>query len=198
MNVLLQVENQKGVEVCFEPSLEECFLARASNDTSTPNLTPVTISSYSKDENVLNSSIAKTRIQISSVPKGFCQYLFDRKKAGVIKFRDTILYVLPPNNRNDLTLPCISPSTSSTAPSHLKQVALTPVEEFPKSVHASSIATKISAPPTSSTPVAGGGIGGDAFFSSLLNKVQVTPSTSSLRICVVEEYRYNRIDFEEI
>ena len=198
MNVLLQVENQKGVEVCFEPSLEECFLAKASNLVSTPNLTPVTISSYSKDENVLNGSIAKTRIQISSVPKGFCQYLFDRKKAGVIKFRDSVLYVLPPKNRDDLTLPCISPSISTTAASHLEQVALTSVVEFPKSVSASYITTKITAPPTSSATTAGGGKGGDAFFSSLLNKVQVTSSTSSLSICMVEESRYNRIKFEEI
>lgn len=200
MNALLQVENEKGVEVCFKPSLQECFIAKDAHAAPTSNLTSVTITSYSKDENVLNGSIAKTRIQITSVPKGFCQYLFDRKKAGVIKFCDIILYVLPPKSRNDSTLLCISPSVPVAALNHLEQNTLLPVlgtsnpgsTSFirPSTSSSSSASTAKSSSESAvdnKTAVAAGGKGGDDFFSSLLNKVRLTPS---FEISIIEGYYF--------
>ena len=112
MNALLHVEKEKGVEVSFSPSLQDVFCTEGPT-TADSKLTNITVTSYSKDENVLNGSISKSKLEISCVPKAFCQYLFDRKKAGVMKFGDIVLYVLPPKNRTDLILTCISPTPSS-------------------------------------------------------------------------------------
>ena len=194
MNALLQVENEKGVEVLFNPPIEVCYPSQElPRDSSTESRKLVIISSYTKDENILNSSMARMRTQISSVPKGFCQYLFDRKKAGVIKYSfhssktdqsNIILYVLPPKNREDTHLSCISATASESASC---AVSRSLCQNASSSSSSSISATSSSASVPKNVPTVSGGVSknvppapalkGDDFFSGLLNKVS-TMSTS--------------------
>jgi hypothetical protein len=186
MNALLHVENEKGVEVCFSPvSLDECFSIKGSASAGDSKLKHVTISSYSKDEKILSGSIARTSMQISSVPKGFCRYLYERKKAGVINYGDITLYVLPPKNPDDTVLSCISSSLSAvtnyaekTAPSSSSSDSQNRISSTSTSSDASS--SSVTAAPKKST-VSVKAAKGDDFLSSLLNKMQ---STSKLRTAV--------------
>jgi hypothetical protein len=172
MNVLLHVEKEKGVEVTFEPSLNDCFPNTNNGTTSELGLIPVSITSYSKEENVLNGSIGRMKMKISSVPKGFCQYLYDRKKAGVISYHKSLLYVLPPKNREDDYLFCI---TATPAPNTLKDAdSVAPAEtQIETTSTSSSSATKSSGAATAPKveKQASEGKKGDDFLSSLLSKV---------------------------
>lgn len=172
MNVLLHVEKEKGVEVTFEPSLNDCFPHTNNATTSEPNLIPLAITSYSKEENVLNGSVGRMKMKISSVPKGFCQYLYDRKKAGVISYNNSLLYVLPPANREDDYLFCI---TATLPPRSFKNAdSVTPAEtRIETTSTSSSSVTKSSSAATApkSEKQATDGKKGDDFLSSLLSKV---------------------------
>lgn len=173
MNTILHVENEKGVEVTFSPPLHKVFAVKEPQNSE---LVSVTISSYSKDEKVLNGSIAKTRMQIFCVPQGFCRYLYDRRKAGVIKYGDITLFVLPPKSPEDTILSCIcatstsnrhdekgSPSSSLLDQAKTKTIA-------PSSNSSSSSSSSKSTAPSSSKP-ATTAPKDDDIMSMLLNKV---------------------------
>ena len=173
MNAILQVEKEKGVEVAFKPALEECFptLEIAVTTVQTTKLATVIINSYSKEENVLNGSIGSIKMELSAVPKGFCQYLHDRKKAGVISYGNRTLYILPPKTREDTVLICIcvGPTggvglSSSASLSHSKGTLL--------SSSSSSTGTQPTAHASKSTSQAPVVKKGDDFLSSLLDKVR--------------------------
>jgi hypothetical protein len=172
MNTILHVENEKGVEVTFSPPLHKVFAVKEPQNS---RLISVTISSYSKDGKVLNGSIAKTRMQISCVPQGFCRYLYDRRKAGVIKYDDLTLYVLPPKSPEDTILSCIcatsasndhdekgSPSSSLLDQSKTKTIAPS------SNSSSSSSSSKSTAPPSSKPTITAPK---DDIMSILLNKV---------------------------
>ena len=167
------------MEVAFKPSLEECFptLETAVAPVQTTKLATVIISSYSKDENVLNGSNGSVRMEVSSVPKGFCQYLHDRKKAGVISYGNRTLYILPPKTREDTVLICICAGPtggiglSSSSSSSQSRCTLS-------SSSSSSTGTQPTAPASKSTGQAPVVKKGDDFLSSLLDKVSSLHSIS--------------------
>lgn len=172
MNALLHVEKEKGVEVTFDPSLDYCFPNKNNVTTLELKLIPVIISSYSKEENILNGSISRMKMKISSVPKGFRQYLYDRKKAGVISYCNSTLYVLPPKNREDDHLFCITATQPPFALNNADSVAQAETHFEIASTSSSSV-TKSSS--VASAPACekqtSGAKKSDDFLSSLLSKV---------------------------
>lgn len=166
MNAILQVENEKGVEVTFNPPLDKCFSLKESQNSK---LISITISSYSKEDKVLNRSIAKTTMQISCVPQGFCRYLYDRRKAGVIKYGDVTLYVLPPKSPDDTVLSCISSTFALNSFSEKGSSSSSSIDKTVATSSTSSSSSSNSTAPSSSK--AAMTVPKDDFLSSLLNKV---------------------------
>lgn len=196
MNALLHVEKEKGVEVLFSPSLQDAFCI-VGPITVDSRLTSITVSGYSKDENILNGSISKSKLEISCVPKAFCQYLFDRKKAGVMKFGDIVLYVLPPKNRTDLILSCISPTPSSKLSKASQGVASSSSSSSGVSSDQngkSSSTTNSKNIPSAPAPVPTA-VKGDDFLSSLLNKVITSTLFEGLTLVYMHEIRLYDIEF---
>ena len=169
-NALLHVEKEKGVEVLFRPALNEYF--GSSNNSK---LTSVTIESYSKENNILSHSSSSTKMEIDNVPKGFRQYLYDRKKAGVIVYKGSTLYVLPPKNRDDTVLAwftAVKPNRAdydtdqASSPSLLSRSSSV---AKPSSSSSSNTTTTMTATSQTAPPPSNSKNDGD-FLSSLLNK----------------------------
>lgn len=182
MNALLHVEKEKGVEVLFRPALDEYFGSTELSGQSPSILTSVTIESYSKDSHILSGSGSSAKMEIENVPKGFRQYLYDRKKAGVISYKGSTLYVLPPRNRDDTVLAWSTPVKSNRI-DHSSDQASNPSVQSRSSNDAkssSSSSTKASsvmmAPSQIAPPPPNSKNDGD-FLSSLLNKVCVMGRT---------------------
>lgn len=173
MNAILQVEKEKGVEVSFKPALEECFPSSEAAVTTvqTSKLATVVINSYSKEESVLNGSIGSIRMEVSSVPKGFCQYLHDRKKAGVISYGTRTLYILPPKTREDTVLTCVCAGPTGGV-GLLSSASLSQPQNTVSSSSSSSTGAQPTAAASKLASQALVAKKGDDFLSSLLDKVR--------------------------
>jgi hypothetical protein len=178
MNALLHVEKEKGVEVLFRPALEEYFTCSKLDKQPSSPLISVTIESYSKESHILSGSGSSVKMEIENVPKGFRQYLYDRKKAGVISYQGSTLYVLPPRNRDDTVLTWFTAVKSNHTEPSADQTINPSVQNNSNSVSktSSSSSTKTpavtAAPSQTVQPPSNPKNDGD-FLSSLLNKARV-------------------------
>ena len=176
MNALLHVEKEKGVEVLFRPALHEYFGCSNLDKQSPLNLTSVTIESYSKEIHILSSGGSSAKMEIENVPKGFRQYLYDRKKAGVIIYQGSTLYVLPPRNRDDTVLTWFTAVKSKHADLSNDQPSNPSLQSHSINVAKSSSSSSMRAPASmtapsqTALPSSNSKHEGD-FLSSLLNKV---------------------------
>lgn len=179
MNALLHVEKEKGVEVLFRPALEEYFTFSKLDKQSSSALTSVTIESYSKESHILSGSGSSVKMEIENVPKGFRQYLYDRKKAGVISYQGSTLYVLPPRNRDDTVLTWFTAVKSNHTDPSADQTINPSAQNSSNTVAKSSSSSSTKAPAVTAAPSQTAqqpshpkNDGGD-FLSSLLNKARV-------------------------
>ena len=91
-----------------------------------------------------------------------------------MKFGDIVLYVLPPKNRTDLILTCISPTPSSQHSKASQGVASSSSSGVSSDQNGKSSSTTNSKNiPSAPAPVPTA-VKGDDFLSSLLNKVNTS------------------------
>ena len=178
MNALLHVEKEKGVEVLFRPALDEYFGNTELNRQPPTILTSVTIESYSKDSHILSGNGSSAKMEIENVPKGFRQYLYDRKKAGLILYKGSTLYVLPPRNRDDTVLAWSTPVKSNRIDHSSDQASNPSVQsrssnDAKSSSSSSAKASTVMMAPSQTVPPPPNSKNDGDFLSSLLNKVCV-------------------------
>jgi hypothetical protein len=172
--VVLKVLNDpaKGPEILgeveFQPPLDQILPSHGDSPIE------YVVTSYSREERVLSRSMAQTtahmKFQDTAANKhlsGFTKYLFERKKAAVLKYNGVNLYILPPNKPEDNELMCISSYSSK----HLEQntSSSSAQSSVPSKVH--PVSTKPNpAPAPAPAPAAKGG----DFLSNIFSKIEST------------------------
>jgi len=196
--VLLKVLNvDKGIEepvgdVVFDPPLHVVFPSSSSSSGGATRLTHVTVTGYTKEDRVLSRSLEKTTttMQFTKEPQetlkklvSFGRYLADRKKAGIIKYNNAInLYILPPANKEDGSLVCISSFDAKKAAAAAPPPPPSSRSGSSSSSSSSSSTARAGTSSSSSSSSSAPSLPKDDFLASILTKMESTTHLRSVGV----------------